>query len=142
MIHAASLAVLLAAASPALAQHAARKCTSPEAVSAATASDHLANWTEVHRFYQQFGHCFDGAVAGNASDKIQVMLAERWSELPQLLKYTSEDSQFKQFILNVVASESFPKRTFATVLSNAEKQCPKNATEFCKSIKSAGKRAQ
>ena len=142
MIHAASLAVLVAAASPALAQHAGRKCTSLEAVSAAKATDHLANWTEVHRFYQQFGHCFDGAIAGNASDKIQVMLAERWSELPQLLKYTSEDSQFKQFILDVFASESVPERTSAAVLSNAEKRCPKNATEFCKSIKSASKRAQ
>ena len=142
MIHAASLAVLLAAASPALAQHAARKCTSTEAVSAATAADHLDNWTNVHRFYQRFGHCFDGAIAGNASDKIQVMLAERWSELPQLLKYLSEDSQFKRFIYDVVASESFPEQSFAIVLSNAEKRCPKNGTEFCKSIKSAIKRAQ
>jgi hypothetical protein len=142
MIHAICFAALLAAASTAVAQLEARKCTTAEAVAAEAATDNLTNWANVHRFFRQFGHCYDGAIAGNGSDRIQTLLADRWSELPQLLKYMSEDSQFKQFILSIVASEAFPQSTFRTVLAHANNLCPKNGAEFCLAIKSAAKHAQ
>jgi hypothetical protein len=134
------LAALIAVSSPAVAQSETRKCTSAEAVAAEVATDTLHDWADVYRFFRQFGHCFDGAIAGNASDKVQLLLANFWSEVPQLLKYTSEDSKFKAFIFSIINSEAFPRRIFEVVVKHASERCPTSATELCQTIKSAAMR--
>ena len=142
MNHAILFAALLAATSPAAAQSEAGKCTTAEAVAAEAATDRLFTWPNVYRFFRQFGHCFDGAIAGNASDRIQGLLADRWSEVPQLLKFMSQDTHFNTFVLNIVNSEAFPRHTFSTVVTHAKERCPTSAAEFCQAIMSAEKRAK
>lgn len=115
-------------------------CTRDEAYAAEVVTDYLTSWESVYRFYKQFRHCYDGAIAEGTEDKIQLLWANRWQELPRMLAFMKKDAEFKKFIWVVIDSEAFPQDTFDKVLAHATRRCPKEAGEFCKAIKSAGRR--
>ena len=142
MKHAIALATLVLHASGAAAQGSNPPCTRDEGLAAEVVTDYLSTWENVYRFYKQFGHCYDGAIAEGAQDKIQLLWAHRWSELPKMLAFTRTDPGFKKFVWVIIDSEAFPQNTFNTVLANATKRCPSGAKEFCQAVESAAKVAQ
>ncbi|MDT7836905.1 hypothetical protein [Aquabacterium sp. OR-4] len=117
-------------------------CTREEAYAAEVVTDYLTTWDGVYRFYKQFKHCYEGAIAGGAEDKVQLLWANRWSEIPTMLALTTKDREFKKFIWVIIDSEAFPRDTFNTVHANVTRHCPKGAEEFCQAVRSAAKRRQ
>jgi hypothetical protein len=118
-------------------QAVARDCTREEAFAAQTITDYLDSWDNVLLFFKQFHHCYDGAIAGGAQDKIQLLWATRWNELPRMIALTDRDPGFKDFLWVVLRSEAFPQDTFAQVVNNARRSCPPGAREFCAAVKKA-----
>jgi hypothetical protein len=100
-------------------------------------TDYLTSWENVALFFKEFQHCYDGGVAASAQDKIHLLWAERWRELPKMIALTRSDPEFKAFLLRVLASEAFSQDTFAKVVRNASRQCPRTAKEFCQAVKKA-----
>lgn len=137
-----AIAALALYSSAPYAQDATQACTRDEALAADVVTDYLTTWENVYSFYKQFRHCYDGAIAEGVQDKVQLLWASRWSELPKMLAFTRRDPEFKNFIWNIMDSEAFPQDTFNTVLAHATRRCPKDATEFCQAVKSAAKRPQ
>ena len=117
-------------------------CTREEAYAAEVVTDYLTTWDDVYRFHKQFKHCYDGAIAEGAEDKVQLLWANRWSDIPKMLALTTKDRDFKKFIWIIIDSDAFPRDTFNTVLANATRHCPRGAEEFCQAVKSAAKRQE
>jgi hypothetical protein len=134
--------VSLAMSSSVFAQDQASPCTRDEAMTADAITDYLTTWDNVYRFYKQFGHCYDGGIAEGTQDKVQLLWANSWSTLPQMLRITTKDPKFKRFLWTIIESEAFPQGTFRKVVANATDRCPEVGAEFCLAVKAAAKRAQ
>ena len=132
--------LLLTSHAAVIAQTPGAACTRDEAYAAETVTDYLTTWDNVYSFYKQFKHCYDGAIAEGTQDKVQLLWANRWQELPRMLALTGKDAEFKKFIWVIIDSEAFPQDTFNKVLAHATRRCPKEAAEFCKAVKSASRR--
>jgi hypothetical protein len=115
----------------------ARECSREEAIAAETVTDYLDSWANVSLFHRQFQHCYDGSVAEAAQDKIQLLWAERWNELPKMVVLTRHNPLFKAFLWRTLESEAFPQDRFSRVLYNASRRCPPKAKEFCRAVKNA-----
>ena len=116
------------------------ECTQEDAHAAEVVIDYLTTWDNIHRFYSQFKQCYDGAIAGSVQDKVQLLWANRWQQLPRMLALTRKDAEFRSFIWAMVDSEAFPQDAFAKVLAHATRRCPRSASQFCQAIRSADRR--
>src|SRR5260370_18686592 len=57
------------------------------------------NWADIHRSFQQFRHCDDGALAKSYSDLVVRTLASRCDLLGELVGLARSDSTFHAFVL-------------------------------------------
>jgi capsid protein len=113
---------------------AAAECTREEAYAAETVVDYLDSWGNVHIFYKQFRHCYDGGIAEGVQDRIQQLWADHWGDLPQMIALTKRDPPFNEFVLRSLTTEAFPQDTFKRVVRNARTRCPAVARSFCKAV--------
>lgn len=111
-----------------------KECTQLEAYAAETVTDYLDSWQNVHAFFKQFRHCYDGAIAEGAEDKIQLLWSKQWEKLPTMITLTRNDAEFKSFLWQVLESEAFPQDEFSVVVRNARQHCPSGAAEFCRAV--------
>lgn len=112
----------------------AAECTRDQAIAAESVTDYLDSWENVYLFFKQYRHCYDGAIAEGADDKIQQLWAHRWAELPKMLALIKHDSEFKAFVFANVADEAFPQNAYALFVEHANKECPKGGEEFCRAV--------
>lgn len=117
----------------------AAECTRDEAYAGEVVVDYLNSWENVHLFYGQFLHCYDGGIAEGAQDRIQLLWADRWGDLPKMLALTKKEPGFNAFVMRSLFSEAFPQDTFAKVLRNAKTKCPTGGRAFCREVKKAAK---
>ena len=57
-----------------------KACTLEESRKAESETDHLRDWTSVHRSYVRFSHCDDGSIAEGYSDAVGKLLADQWDQ--------------------------------------------------------------
>jgi hypothetical protein len=117
----------------------ARECTRDEAYAAESVVDYLTSWENVHLFYQQFRHCYDGGIAEGVQDRVQLLWSDRWSDLPKMLSLTKKEPKFNAFVMRSLFTEAFPQETFDKVLRNATTRCPAIGRAFCAEVKKAAK---
>jgi hypothetical protein len=117
----------------------AKECTQMEAYAAETVTDYLDSWKNVSRAFRDFGHCDDGGIAEGFDEAISVLWANHWQKLPEMLKYTKENKEFRNFIYKRIWSETVPADRWQKILKKAQKECPKGGKEFCAEIIRAGK---
>jgi hypothetical protein len=118
-----------------------RECTRDEAYAAETVTDYLTSWENVYMFYKQFGHCYEGSIAEGTEDKVQLLWANHWATLPQMISLMKKDAGFKALMLRIAQSEAFPLESFKKVLKSANLNCPQGAADFCQAIKAAAGQA-
>jgi hypothetical protein len=76
----------------------AEECTDMEAYAAMTVTGYLDSWKSVKRAYEQFRHCGDdGAIAEGFDEAISALWENQWDKLPEMLKYTKDDKDFRAF---------------------------------------------
>lgn len=109
-------------------------CTQREAYAAEVVTDYLHSWGNVYLFYKQFRHCYDASVAEGAEDKIQMLWANRWSEISEMIALTDKDAEFKAFMWQRISDETFPQERFTVFVQNAKAHCPSVAAEFCRAV--------
>lgn len=137
-----SLPLIAAVAAISASGHAlGRECTKDEAYAAEMATDNLLAWKDVYKFYTEFRHCYDGAIAEGAEDKVQLLWANHWSTLPEMIALANKDPGFKALMWRIARSEAFPQDTFNIVLQSASARCPRRAVEFCSVIRATARRA-
>jgi len=117
----------------------AKECTQMEAYAAETVTDYLDSWKNVSRAFRDFGHCDDGGIAEGFDEAISVLWANEWQKLPEMLKYTKENKDFRNFTYKRIWSETIPAERWQKILKKAQNECPKGGKEFCAEIIRAGK---
>jgi hypothetical protein len=105
-----------------------------DAKSAEEATDQLHSWQNVYQFFKRYRNCYDGSVAEGAEDKIQLLWADHWSTLPEMIALTNEDRAFNKFIWQRIRDEDFPRDKFEQVVRHARVECPKVAAKFCRAV--------
>lgn len=105
-----------------------------EAFAAESVVDYLDSWKDIYKAFKEFGHCDDGAIAEGFDEAISVQWADQWKTLPEMIKYTKEDKEFKKFIYKRIGTETIPFDRWEKVIKKAKAHCPKIAREFCKEI--------
>ena len=114
----------------------------PNAQMAEEATDQLHSWRHVYQFFKKYRKCYDGSVAEGAEDKIQLLWADHWSTLPEMIAFTKKDREFKQFIWKRISDEDFPRDEFERVVRHARTECPQVATNFCQAILSEAEKVK
>ena len=117
-----------------------KECTQLEAYAAETVTDYLDSWGNVYTFFKQFRHCYDGAIAEGAQDRIYVLWSRQWHRLPTMISLAQRDPEFKDFLWQTLASETFPQDEFSIVVQNTRRKCPSEAREFCRAVLKEAKR--
>ena len=114
----------------------------PAAKSAEEATDQLHSWHNVYQFFKRYRNCYDGSVAEGAEDKIQLLWADHWSTLPQMIALANKDRAFKKFIWQRIGDEDFPRDEFERVVQHARGECPQVATNFCRAVLSEAEKVK
>jgi hypothetical protein len=110
-----------------------RVCTRQEADQADTEIDSLKDWDHVHRWYQMFSQCDDGAMAEGYSDAVSKLLADDWDHFNRLLALTKTDKQFQRFVLRHIDGIISPS-ILQKITSNAKSKCPPGGESLCRLI--------
>lgn len=92
--------------------------------------DHLKDWAAVQRSFKKFARCDDGGIAEGYSDAVAQLLAKHWNRLPDLIRLSSSDRVFKDFVIrHIDATDSEDDLKAAD--RNARLQCPPEAKGLC-----------
>src|SRR6266513_1706248 len=108
----------------------AAECTKAQAMSAENEASTLNSWKAVHKSFQRYAHCDDGAIAEGYSESITLLLANQWSTLASLVKLMAEDPPFERFIIRHI-DETVPRERLTKIASNAKRSCPKKHRSLC-----------
>lgn len=92
------------------------------------------DWWDVYCVYQRFGRKADGVVAGAFTEKVSLLLADKWESLNELREIGSKDRQFIRFVIRHVNS-AVPFDRGKKIRENAIKNCsPKENKQLCQNI--------
>jgi hypothetical protein len=114
--------------------YAAAKCTQTEAITAESVVGYIDSWDNVYLFFKQFGHCYDASIAEGLNDKIQLLWANHWQDLPRMLQLTAQNHNFKTFMWQRIHDEDYPANEFAKTFNYAKTACPHGGASFCRAF--------
>ncbi len=106
-------------------------------------TDHLKSWQDVYLSFKRYSHCNldNGGVSEGYSDKISLLLAEKWDTVTDLNKLCESDKSFESFIYRHL-DMTIPAKTWETMANNAGKKCPPGAKAICKLILKANENTE
>lgn len=111
-------------------------CTAEEAQQAEAVSASATSWRQLHRQFEQYAHCDDGAIAEGFSESITLLLADHWETLRQIEPMIVAEPPFREFIVRHI-DETVPAERLQRIGRNAGQQCPHNLKSLCQDIQAA-----
>ena len=120
----------LALALPALAQD--RPCPKNEAQRAEKAIERVVNWQQLHKAFQDYGHCDQGAIDDLFTDTMLRLMVE-WRNVEGLAGPMQSDPRYKTFIQRHLLSP-MAKPDHPSVYSRAKASCPAGLEAFCAEV--------
>ena len=93
----------------------------------------LRSWSALHRSFERYGHCDDGAIGEGYSESVTVLLAEHWEALSQLKALATSDPRFRAFVLKHI-DETAPGERRARIANHAKSKCPEHHRDLCEAI--------
>ena len=103
---------------------------------AETSRSSLRTWADVRRSYQSFvvdRACDDGVMAEGYSNVVVGLLANRWTQLPELERLSREDASFGAFVLQHLDATA-DEEELAAVAEHAATACPPEHSALCQMI--------
>jgi len=117
-----------------------RVCTKQEAMAADKEAAYLRTWKEIHRSYQRYGHCDDGAIASGYTESVVQNLTTRWNRLYELGGLLDKDPGFEAFVLKHISPTALTE-DLQQIKVLATKSCPGKAGDLCGKLAKAAERA-
>jgi hypothetical protein len=126
-------ALLLSAAAPATTAQ--NRCTEDQQkqVLHDLAKNQLKNWSRVYRSFQDFAQCDGSSVAEGYSAAIAHLLTSDWQQLDVLIRLTTSDKPFKDFVLRHI-DNTLSEAEVKAIGDNAEMRCVEGEQPFCRNI--------
>ena len=112
-----------------------KDCPESESLAAHYAAPQARTWTELHAAFLEYGHCDDGAIAGEFSESVSFILADRWQSFREGAVLMNREPAFKEFVLGHLG-EVTPRDLWDRILMNASSQCPAGEEALCRQISS------
>lgn len=118
----------------------ARICNKQEARAAESVAATARSLEQLHRQFERYLHCDDGAIAEGFSEAVTWLLAERWQDVQRSYKVLKHDSAFRVFVIQHI-DETVPTERLNRIAENASKRCSGSMKVFCREIEMAAKKA-
>lgn len=109
------------------------ECSRDDAIEAEAIASTLPTWSRVYSAFRLFHQCDDGAIGEGFSESVSRLLADRWEVMPELSKLSSEDNEFRRFVLRHL-DETVPAQRWKIIVGHARHDCPTDALSLCKDI--------
>src|SRR5947208_10472842 len=87
-----------------------RPCTQQDAITAEEQASSIQNCAELHRSYERYAQCDDGAIGEGYSDSIARLLTEKWESFDELDRLGVQDRGFERFVLRHVDELMTPEQ--------------------------------
>ena len=113
--------------------HGQQVCTQKDAIQADKSLDGLRDWPHVYESFKRYSHCDDGAIGEGYSDKITILLVNRWDSAEELFDLWRAHPQFGRFVLFHVDELMSPEQA-KTIIKNAQESCPPHSEKYCRSL--------
>lgn len=117
-----------------------RICTKQEARAAEAVAATARTLEQLHRQFERYSHCDDGAIAEGFSEAVTWLLAERWQDVLRSYKVLKHDSAFRVFVIRHI-DETVPTERLNQITENASNRCSGSMKDFCRDIEMAAKKA-
>ncbi|MBL0010384.1 MAG: hypothetical protein IPP22_03890 [Nitrosomonas sp.] len=108
-------------------------CTEEEARSAEVIVATIGSWAELYQQFERYAHCDDGAIAEGFSESISLLLAEQWTDIPQVSAILIPNPTFQRFIIEHI-DETVPVKRLERVGKNVRERCLSGLEDFCHKI--------
>jgi hypothetical protein len=98
------------------------------------------DWNGVHGLYQEYPECGTNNIVEvweRYSEVIAGLLVNHWDQFDELLKLTSSDTGFRNFVLDHVADQTLPEDILKQIKANAKDKCPVDGSSLCEEIEKA-----
>jgi hypothetical protein len=115
-------------------------CSGPESQKVERSVSQMKSWPEISGSFHKNASCSRDSVVEvwtAYSEVIADLLAHHWDKFDDLVRLTSSDAKFRQFVILHVGDQALPAQVLGEVRSNAEKKCPAEATKLCGEIVAA-----
>jgi len=112
---------------------ASKPCTKQDAIAAEEQASSIQSWTELHRSYERYAQCDDGAIGEGYSDSIARLLAEKWESLDEFDRLGVQDRAFEGFVLRHVDELMTPEQA-NKIRDNSKNHCPSHDRALCRKI--------
>jgi hypothetical protein len=122
--------------------HAGTVCSGPESQKVERSVSQVKSWSEISRSFHKNASCSRDNVVEvwtAYSEVIADLLAHHWDEFDDLVRLTSSDTKFRQFVVSHVGDQTLPAQVLGEVRSNAEEKCPAEAAKLCEEIVAASR---
>lgn len=113
-----------------------RVCTQQEAQEAESVAATAKSWRQLHRQFQHYAHCDDGAIAEGFSESVSILLAEHWKNIGQLEAILKSDLAFRKFVIKHI-DDTVPADRLEHIAKNADERCRQNLKKLCRDIEVA-----
>jgi hypothetical protein len=124
------LALLVLTAGSSLAAADGAGTSSGRCSDAEQATDKLDSWLKVHAAYQKYRGCDDSGTAERYADKIEILLAKHWAQLPDLIKLGKADPAFEVFVLRHLG-EITTLPSAKSIVRQSTSSCPRGGQALC-----------
>jgi hypothetical protein len=114
-----------------------KPCTKADAANAQKTLDRASNWAQMHKAWQDFGHCDANATADLFTDALMRLIID-WKDVDAFAGATQKDAQFKEFVHAHLRSPA-AKDDLEDVYVRAKTKCPKGLDAFCTELADAAK---
>jgi hypothetical protein len=104
--------------------------------------ENLKSWDQLRQHLHKYGqgHCDDGALSEGYSYVVGNLLSN-WDGIPTLASLGRSDTEFLKFLLKHIDA-TLSSDTAAQIAHNAQKSCPAGASELCREVLAAIRRAR
>jgi hypothetical protein len=109
------------------------ECTNGNAAQAEQMIGRAHNWTSLSSVFERYPQCDDGALAEDYSDKVAILLSDRWAEISEFARRSQDDDRLEPFVLKHVDILMSPEQA-RKIIENASTRCPSDLAAFCKKL--------
>jgi hypothetical protein len=114
-----------------------KPCTKPDAANAQKTLDRASTWAQMHKAWQDFGHCDADATADQFTDALMRLIVD-WKNVDAFSGLMQKDARFKEFVYVHLRSPA-AQDDVDDVYSRARTSCPKGLDAFCAELADAAK---
>ena len=106
-----------------------KACPKGEAQRAEKAIERVVNWQQLHKAFQDYAHCDQGAIDDLYTDTMLRLMVE-WRNVEGLAGPVQSDAKYKAFIQRHLLSP-MAKPDHPSLYSRAKASCPAGLEAFC-----------